>query len=169
MTAQRSGRAPLPLCSGWLGGVSAAPPRRRLFWRLARGGNGASVEGKGFDAFFLVGRAGLTLARRRSVFSGWAAAAGSRATGQGARGDTGKPTGSTSCRGDMGATRRLWLIAAGALRQGAAAFGTGRDGSEFLLDRCCFSTFPSKRNLSAGQRKAAAAKTLLQRRSGLPA
>jgi hypothetical protein len=29
-----------------------------------------------------------------------------------------------------------------ALRQGAAAFGTGRDGSEFLLDRGCFSTSP---------------------------
>jgi hypothetical protein len=72
-----------------------ALPRRRLFWRLVRGGNGRGCfrKGKSFNAFF-----GLSLAQRQSVFSGRAAAAGSRARSQG---EIGKLAGSTSCRGDM--------------------------------------------------------------------
>ena len=104
----------------------------------------ASAEGKGFDAFFLVGRAGLSLGKE------------GRCERQASR-----PAGSTSCRGDMhGATRRLWLIAAALC--GSLWDWEGRIRIPAGPAMGCFSTFPSERNLSAGQRKASAAKTLLQ-------
>ena len=69
MMAQCLGRAPLPFCSGgWV--ASTRPSCDDAYfgaWCEVETA-GASVEGKCFDAFFLIGRAGLSLAHAEACF-----------------------------------------------------------------------------------------------------
>jgi len=137
--------------AGWL---ASAPGARDdgCFgaWRAVETGLHSSGRGGGgSDAF-------------SSSAAGARPSPGAEASGGGKEAGLGRHV--ASRRGDMGATRRLWLIAAllcVRTQGGAAAFGWGWEGwIRIPAGLGVLFHVPLERNLSAGQRKASAPKTL---------